>query len=141
MAPMVSCPGAPMLNRPVRNANATLRPVKISGVASFRLSSSGFRAVTGANSVEYTKYTRSDLASHAPHRLRGVPLWFTLGCTISTTTAPTSTASPIAAAGTSRLRMRLKACHTRGLTLRPAPAAISPARAGRNRPRFMPPLA
>ena len=30
--PMMNCPEAPMLNRPARNATATERPVRISGV-------------------------------------------------------------------------------------------------------------
>lgn len=32
-APILSCPSAPILNKPALKANATERPVKISGVA------------------------------------------------------------------------------------------------------------
>jgi len=32
-APAINCPGVPMLNSPVLNANPTERPVKIIGVA------------------------------------------------------------------------------------------------------------
>lgn len=139
MAPIVSCPGAPMLNRPVRNAKATLSPVKISGVASLRLSRKGPSAVIGAKRAEYTKYTTSLLASQRPHRGRGTPPEFTPGCTTSTTTAPTSTASAMATAGTSSPRRRLSRSHHARRALSPATAVISPPRTARKRPRFIPP--
>jgi hypothetical protein len=37
VAPMTSCPAAPMLNRPARNASATDKPASARGVASTRV--------------------------------------------------------------------------------------------------------
>ncbi len=128
-----------MLNRPVRKAKATDRPVKISGVASLRLSRKGLRLVTGANSVEYTKYTRSVRESHAPQVPSAAPVWLIGGCTSNTTTAPTAMARAMAAAGTSSPRSRLNRSHQTCRALRPAPAATSPPSSERKRPRFMPP--
>ncbi|MNE37103.1 hypothetical protein D3C80_1309420 [compost metagenome] len=79
--PISTCPSAPMLNIPERNAKATARPVNISGVISRMASPKSYGLPnTRLNNAEYAA-----IGSYPP---------------MSITTAPTRKPSKIATRGT-----------------------------------------